>query len=242
MDVVVLPDGEGLGDYVARRIITELASRPSLVLGVATGSSPEPVYRALAARGADLSSASAFALDEYVGLPAGHPQSYREVLRAQLVGPLSLRDERLHVPDGTSANPDDAAQRYEAELARSGGVDLQLLGIGRNGHIGFNEPGSPFDSRTRVVDLTDDTREANGRFFASLDEVPRRSITQGLGTIFGARRIILVAQGMAKARAIERMVNGPVTPGLPASLLQRHPDAIAVITEDAASELSVRVT
>jgi glucosamine-6-phosphate deaminase len=145
------------------------------------------------------------------------------------------------VPDGAHGDPDESARRYEAELAGSGGIGLQLLGIGRNGHIGFNEPGSPFDSRTRVVELTDDTREANRRFFASLDEVPRRSITQGLGTILDARRIILVAQGAGKARAVERMVNGQITPGLPASILQRHPDALVVVTEDAASELSARI-
>lgn len=240
MRVRLAPDAKTAGEIIAAEIADTLARNPSAAIGVATGTTPEPVYEALAESAVDLSAASAFALDEYVGLPAGHPQSYRAILQRMLVETLGLADERLHVPDGTDPDPAAAAASYERALVGSPGVDLQLLGIGRNGHIGFNEPGAAFDTATRVVRLTDDTRRANSRFFADEAAVPARAITQGLGTIFRARRLVLLATTTAKAHAIASLVRGPITTDVPATLLRLHPDATVFVTPQAAAELTDR--
>lgn len=236
----VVADRTEAGRAVARRITELVAARPHAVVGVATGSSAEPVYAALAeavrARRLDLGGVRWFALDEYLGLPLGHPQSYREVLRRQLVEPLGLDPRAVHVPDPTG-DPATAGEAYERAIAEVGGVDLQLLGIGANGHLGFNEPGTPFGSRTHLVELTERTRADNARFFTGPGEVtPRYALTQGLATIAGARALELVAFGAAKARALAAAVDGPVHPDCPASLIQRHP-CVRVTADDAAAAL-----
>lgn len=200
-------------------------------LGVATGSSPGPVYREMARRQLDLSEVTLFALDEYIGLPDGHQESYRAVVEREVAHPLRVPPARVHLPDGA----DPAA--YDELIAANGGVDLQILGVGRNGHIGFNEPGSSFDSLTRVVDLDESTREANARFFGSLAEVPHRSVTQGVRTILNARRIVVVVSGVDKAAAVAAAIDGPRTEAMPASVLRDHADVTWFLDEDAASQL-----
>ena len=228
---------QDLGEQAAATVLARLRVSPRPVLGVATGSSPLPLYQALAHRRADLPPLRAFALDEYLGLPAGHPQSYREVVRREVTEPLGLDPAEVFVPEGGTDDPDRAAAAYEDAIRAAGGIDVQVLGIGSNGHLAFNEPGSPLDSRTRVVDLDASTRQANARFFASPEEVPYRALTQGLGTILEAKALVLMAAGESKAEAVERALYGPVTPELPASVLQLHPDVTVLLAEGANSLL-----
>ncbi|MCC9205500.1 glucosamine-6-phosphate deaminase [Arthrobacter sp. zg-Y769] len=233
-----VPDAAGLGELGASFIEVLVRDRPASVLGLATGSSPLPVYRALAAHELDLSRVSAFALDEYVGLPAGSPQSYAAVIDREVTRPLGLDPDRVAVPEGCAQDPAQAAEAFEARLEDAGGVDLQLLGIGHNGHLAFNEPGSPLDSRTRVQRLSETTRRANARFFASPAEVPRFCITQGLGTIRRARHLLLLVRGGDKAGILKRALTGPVTTDCPASILQLHQRVTVIADEAAASGLA----
>lgn len=242
MRISVSPDPVATGAAAADLVATAADHRPGLVLGVATGSSPQPLYRSLAIlvrAGLDLSSATAFALDEYVGLDPDHPESYHAVIAREVTAPLGLDPSRVHVPAGSAADVEAAALAYERSIAAAGGVDLQILGIGTNGHIGFNEPGSSDRSRTRVVDLAPQTIADNSRFFPDpARPVPTRALTQGVGTILEARRIVLVATGAHKADAVARAVAGPVGADVPASFLQRHPDVTLVLDEAAASRLT----
>jgi len=244
MEIIICPN-EGRVGQVAAAKIAKIAAEvgPGVVLGVATGSSPLSTYdglaKLLAAGKLDLSQASAFALDEYVGLADGHPESYREVIRRTVTEPLGLDPSRVHVPDGSLHGLASAGERYEKAIVAAGGVDVQILGIGTNGHVGFNEPTSSLSSRTRVKMLTQNTRQDNARFFASLDDVPRHCITQGLGTIMAARHVVLVATGEAKADAVGRLVEGPVTAMCPASVLQMHQFATIVVDEAAAGHLAL---
>ena len=224
-----------LGQAGADVVLQALGS-PAPVIGVATGSSPSPLYAALAASGADFSAATWFALDEYVGLPPGHPESYAEVLRREIIDPLGLDPQRVHLPDPHRMDLHDAARRYEQQITDAGGIGLQILGIGRNGHLAFNEPGAALDSRTRVETLTEDTRGANQRFFDSLEDVPTHCLTQGLGTILEARHLLLIARGPEKAEALARALTGPVTADCPASVLQTH-GHVTVLADDAAASL-----
>ena len=240
-EVIIVDTPDDAGELVARHIAARVAEAERFVLGVATGSTPLPVYRALAARvadGADLNSLDAFALDEYIGLPAGHPESYRAVIDREVTVPLALDPARVHVPDGAPDDIETAGERYEAALRAAGGVDLQLLGIGATGHLGFNEPGSSFGSLTRVKTLTQQTRADNARFFDSLDDVPLHCVTQGLGTILRARHLVLLAFGAHKAEALAAAVEGPVTSSLPGSAIQLHEHVTVVVDEPAATGLA----
>ncbi|QBE48629.1 glucosamine-6-phosphate deaminase [Leucobacter triazinivorans] len=241
MDVVIVSDAAAVAEHAAERIADVVRTRPGAVLGVATGSSPLGSYAALAERvrsgSLDLGGVSAFALDEYVGLDPGHSESYRSVIRRTVTKPLGLDPERVHVPDGVAADLEAACADYERSIVEAGGIDLQLLGIGANGHIGFNEPSSSFASRTRVKTLAPRTRADNARFFASADEVPIHCVTQGLGTILDARELLLVAQGEEKAEAVAAMIEGPLAAMCPASALQLHRRATVVIDRAAASGL-----
>ena len=244
MEVIICPSAARVGEVAAAKV-AKIASAvgPGVVLGVATGSSPLSTYVNLAklvrAGQLDLSQASAFALDEYVGLVDGHPESYREVIRRTVTEPLGLDPSRVHVPDGSLHGLATAGQRYEVAIVAAGGVDVQILGIGANGHIGFNEPTSSLSSRTRVKTLTARTREDNARFFANLDEVPHHCVTQGLGTIMAARHVVLVAIGEAKASAIGAVVEGPMSAMCPASILQMHQFATVIVDDAAAKGLSL---
>ena len=235
--VLAASSPQDLGMAAADAVMERLAARSNPVLGIATGSSPLPLYEQLARRARELPRLRGFALDEYLGLPPGHPQSYREVVRREVIDPLGLDPDAVLVPDGTAADPEAAAAEYEALIRAAGGVDVQILGIGSNGHLAFNEPGSPLDSRTRVVELTASTREANARFFPSLGEVPTHALTQGLGTIREARSLVLLASGSGKAEAIAAALNGPVTPEVPASVLQLHPDVTVLLAGGAEAGL-----
>lgn len=244
MEVLIRPDAVGVGDAAGDDIArTLLASGPDPVLGVATGSSPLATYAKLAALveagRLDLRTAHIFALDEYVGLPPGHPQSYRATVDRTVTGPLRLDPARVHVPDGAASDLEAAASDYERMIAEVGGVDVQILGVGSNGHIGFNEPTSSLASRTRVKTLTARTRADNARFFDSPDAVPQHCLTQGLGTIMDARHVVLVAAGTSKAAAIAALVEGPVSAMMPGSVLQLHPKATIVVDEAAASQLKL---
>ncbi|HEX9225714.1 MAG TPA: glucosamine-6-phosphate deaminase [Arthrobacter sp.] len=238
MEIFVVPNAGGTGAVAAGILAAVIRSRPDAVLGVATGGSPLPVYEALAGHRLDMSGVRGFALDEYVGLPAGHPQSYAEVVRREVTERLHLDPARVFVPDGGAANPEEAARDYDRAIARAGGIDVQILGIGHNGHLAFNEPGSALDSRTRVEALTERTRRANSRYFDSPGDVPVRCITQGLGTIMEARQLLLVVHGADKADILCEALTGPVSPECPASVLQLHPHVTVVADEAAAARLA----
>lgn len=242
MRVYVVSGAAEAGAIVADGIAALIRRRPDAVLGLATGSTPLPVYAALRERldGVAVDRVQAFALDEYVGLPVEHPESYRSVITREVVAPLGLAPALVQVPDGERERLGTAGDRYESMLAQSGGVDLQVLGIGANGHIGFNEPGSAFASRTRVVELAEQTVLDNARFFPSVEDVPRQAVTQGIATIMDAREVVLLAFGERKADAVARAVEGPVTETMPASVLQRHPAATLVVDAEAASQLTDR--
>lgn len=244
MKVIICATPDDVGRLAAARIANICgAAGPEPVLGVATGSSPLSTYSELArwvqAGRLDLSHAHAFALDEYVGLPAGHPQSYATVIDATVTRPLRLDPAHVHVPPGHAEDVDGACADYEHRIKAVGGVDIQVLGVGTNGHIGFNEPTSSLGSRTRIKTLTAQTRLDNARFFDDPQEVPRYCLTQGLGTIMDARRLVLVAQGESKARAVAALVEGPVTALVPGSVLQLHPHATVIVDEAAASLLTL---
>ncbi|WP_138759305.1 glucosamine-6-phosphate deaminase [Modestobacter altitudinis] len=246
MEVVLLPTPEDCGrvvaDAVAGSVLDAVARGGPVVLGLATGSSPLLAYRELLRRreeGLGFTGVQAFLLDEYVGLPAGHPESYREVIRRELTDALGLDPAVVHGPDGAASDPLQAARDYEQLLLSAGPVAVQVLGIGANGHLGFNEPGSSLASRTRVKTLTEQTRSDNARFFGGdVAAVPRHVITQGLGTILGARHLVLVATGEAKAAAVAAALEGPLTASCPGSVLQLHPHVTAVVDEAAGSRLA----
>lgn len=243
MQVIIVDSPAEVGQTAAAMITQVIGRRPDAVLGLATGSSPLAIYAELASQVrsglCDCSRVRAFALDEYVGLPVDHPESYHSVIRREVVEPLRLDPALVHVPQGQAVDLAAACADYEQLIADIGPVDIQILGIGANGHIGFNEPTSSFASRTRIKTLAPKTRADNARFFASADEVPMHCLTQGLGTILDARRLLLVAQGEHKADAVARMVEGPLTSMCPGSALQLHPDAAVVVDQDAASKLTL---
>lgn len=211
------------------------------VLGVATGSSPLGLYRELGVRvragSASFAEARAFMLDEYVGLPAGHPESYRAVVGREVGARLGIDDGSLHGPDGSAADLEAECARYERAIGDAGGVDMQVLGLGENGHIAFNEPGSPLESRTRPVELSLGTRRANARFFGGdVDAVPTHALTQGVATILGARQILVLAIGAAKAEAVRQLVEGTESLAWPATALHRHA-CVTLLVDPAAAAL-----
>lgn len=243
MQVVIVDSSAEVGALAAAKVAQVIRRRADAVLGLATGSSPLAIYAELARQvtdtGLDCSAVRAFALDEYVGLPAGHPQSYRSVIHRDVVQPLGLTPDHVHLPDGTAADPAAACATYEQLIRRIGPIDIQILGVGSNGHIGFNEPTSSFASRTRIKTLAPRTRADNARFFDSADDVPTHCLTQGLATILDATQLLLVAQGENKADPIARTVEGPVSSMWPGSALQLHGDVTVIIDEPAASKLTL---
>ena len=243
MEVVILPGARDIAALAADAIVRLLAEKPDAVLGLATGSSPLGAYgelhRRCAAGEVSFARARGFLLDEYVGLPADHPQCYRSVIRHELEDSVDFAAGAVTGPDGTADDIPAACSSYEEMIGAVGGVDVQLLGIGTDGHIGFNEPGSSLASRTRIKTLTEQTRADNTRFFGSLDEVPRHVLTQGLGTISEARHLLLVATGERKAEAVHRMVEGPVSAACPASVLQLHRHASVLLDDAAAARLEL---
>jgi glucosamine-6-phosphate deaminase len=244
MEVVILPSAAEVARVAADAVGELLRRRPQAVLGLATGSSPLGLYDELARRCAEgtlsFAGVRAFLLDEYVGLPEDHPQRYRLVIERELVARVDFPRGAVRGPEATGSSIPEACAAYEQAIAEAGGVDLQILGIGSDGHIGFNEPGSSLSSRTRLKTLTEQTRRDNARFFGDdADAVPRHVITQGLGTIRDARHLVLLASGAAKAEAVHQLVEGPVSALWPASVLQLHPHASVLVDEAAAGRLQL---
>lgn len=242
MEVVIVRSLEQAGELAGDQVERLVRRRPDAVLGLATGSSPLPLYRALRGRveqGLDLRAVRGFALDEYVGLAPDDPRSYAATVRRDVTQPLGLDPALVRVPDGAAADLEQAAIEYEEAITAAGGIDLQVLGIGTDGHLGFNEPGSSLGSRTRVKTLTPQTREDNARFFAHPDDVPHHCLTQGLATILEARALVLFAAGEAKAAAVAAAVEGGVTSFCPASVLQLHPRVTTYVDEAAAGRLQL---
>lgn len=244
MEVVITETPEAaalLAADIVERIVTTVDGP---VIGLATGSSPLATYRELIRRhiedGLSFATVTAFLLDEYIGLPPDHPSAYRQVIAREFTDHVDLSPARLHSPNGGADDITAAADAYERAIAEAGGVDVQILGIGRDGHIGFNEPASSMGSRTRLKTLTTSTRIDNARFFDhDLEQVPRHCLTQGIRTILDARHLVMLASGESKARPVALAVEGPVTAMVPASALQLHPHVTVLIDEPAAAELTL---
>lgn len=235
---IIIDSEKNIAARAAQRYVELLKEKPDAILGGATGSTPLGLYAELArlCKAGEISFAKAktFNLDEYVGLDGSHDQSYRYFMNENLFKHIDIDINNTRVPDGIDTS---VAAAYDEEIAKAGGIDLQLLGIGVDGHIGFNEPGTPWDSITHVVELHPSTREVNARFFSSIDEVPTHAVTMGIKTVMNARAIILIAIGKNKAEIIRDMIKGPVTTDVPASILQLHPFVEVYLDEEAAALL-----
>ena len=241
MRVIIVDSPAEVAQQGADLFLAQLSRKPDSVFGLATGSTPVELYKnlitACQSGRASFSQITTFNLDEYLGLPAEHPQSYRYFMQQQLFDHIDVRREATYVPDGNCSDPGQACEQYEQLIQQCGGIDIQLLGIGGNGHIGFNEPSSSLASRTRIKTLTEATINDNARFFQEDEFQPRLSLTMGIGTIMEARKILLIATGGSKASAVKATVEGPVSASCPASILQMHRDAVILIDQAAAGEL-----
>ncbi len=237
MEIIIQSTAEASAEVAARIIARQLREKPDCVLGLATGSTPLRLYQILIGMKLDWSRVTTFNLDEYIGLPREHPQTYHSFMWENLFHHVNIRPENVHIPDGNAPDVPAFCAAYEERIRNAGGIDIQILGIGTDGHIGFNEPTSSLASRTRIKTLTPQTRRDNARFFGSEDEVPFHVITMGIGTIMEARQNLLLAFGENKADAVAGMVEGPITAINPASILQLHPVAKVCLDETAATKL-----
>lgn len=242
MEIIIQPTYQHLVSIAADIVKRALLKKPELVMGLATGSTPIGFYEALARmhkeEGLDFSAVTTFNLDEYVGIPKTHPSSYHTFMETHFFRHVNIPVENRYLPQNTATDHGAFCERYEAAIARAGGIDIQILGIGREGHIGFNEPSSSLGSRTRIKTLTRSTLEANAPHFGGdIDAVPTLAITMGVGTIMEARQCLLLANGASKASAIASAVEGPITAEVPASVLQMHPCTVVLLDEAAASAL-----
>lgn len=242
MLVIVKENYDAMSREAARLVADRIRRKPNLVLGLATGSSPLGLYKELIRlhknEGLDFSKITTFNLDEYVGVPPSHDQSYHYFMYENLFKHINLDPRHIHVPLGMAKDIDAFCAWYEQRIQESGGIDLQVLGIGANGHIAFNEPGSSLGSRTRIKTLTGTTRMDNARFFKSQEEVPRYAITMGVGTIMDAKELLLLANKSGKADAIKAAVEGPITAMCPASIVQMHRLAFVFLDKEAAAKLT----
>lgn len=242
MLVTIRKDYEAVSLEAARIVADRLLQKPDLVLGLATGSTPLGLYRELIRmhieEGLDFSKVTTFNLDEYIGLPPSHDQSYHYFMHQSLFDHINVDPRNIYIPDGMTHDVEAFCMWYEAQMERVGGIDLQILGIGSNGHIAFNEPGSSLGSRTRIKTLKERTVRDNARFFSSIEEVPRYAITMGVGTIMDAKELILLATGSNKGDAVKAAVEGPISASVPASIIQMHRRALAIVDEAAAAKLS----
>ncbi|RUT29169.1 glucosamine-6-phosphate deaminase [Paenibacillus zeisoli] len=241
LNIVKVSSDEQFNQVGAGMIASLLQSNPRAILGLATGSTPVGVYSHLIElyqQGlVSFAQARSFNLDEYIGLSAEHPESYRHFMNEKLFNHVDMDLKNAHIPDGTAADPEKAALEYTRMLENAGQVDLQILGIGHNGHIGFNEPADELHAHTHVVELKERTREANARFFNSIDEVPTHAITMGIGSILKSRQILLMARGASKAEILERALTGPLTTQCPASLIQTHSNVVVLVDQAAGGRL-----
>lgn len=242
MLVIVSDSYDAMSGEAARLVADRLRKKPNMVLGLATGSTPLGLYRELVRlhreEGLDFSKVTTFNLDEYVGVPPTHVHSFHSYMREHLFQWLNIGERNIYIPLGMTKDIDRFCSWYEQRIRECGGIDLQVLGIGANGHIAFNEPGSSLGSRTRIKTLTGTTRMDNARFFSSGDEVPRYAITMGVGTIMEARELLLVASGAMKAAPLRAAVEGPITALCPASIIQMHQKAFVFTDREAAAELT----
>ena len=239
MRIVRAKDYEDMSRKAGNIIAAQVVAKPDCVLGLATGSTPIGAYKRLVegyeAGDLDFSQVKTYNLDEYRGLPGTHDQSYRYFMNVNLFDHVNIDKANTHVPDGLMEDYEAACAEYDAAVAAAGGQDLQLLGIGNNGHIGFNEPGDAFVRGTHCVDLTESTIQANSRLFDSIEDVPRQAYTMGIGTIMAAKMVLVMANGEVKAQAVHDMIYGPITPSCQASILQLHPNVVVVADEAALS-------
>ncbi len=235
--IIIASSLNDVGRLAADLFEEVINNKPACLVGLATGSTPLPLYRELAARDKagriDFSRVRSVNLDEYKGLAPGHPRSFRRFMQENLFAHISIKQENILFPDGLTTNAEAMCMEYERQIEDWGGVELQLLGIGHNGHIGFNEPCDHFPSRTHEVKLSTVTRNANKRFFPSLDEMPVSAFTMGVGTVMSARKIVMLVTGSDKASILDKAFFGPVTPEIPASILQFHPDVTLIVDEAA---------
>lgn len=239
MEIIIQPTPEAATTIAAQLMARLIREKPAAVLGLATGGTMEPLYRELVTQKLDWSRLTTFNLDEYVGIAPSHPQSYHHFMWGKLFRLVNISQKKVNIPDGLAKDVPAACEHYERKIVSAGGIDLQLLGIGTHGHIGFNEPTSSLASRTRIKTLTPQTRRDNARFFGSEEQVPHHVITMGIGTILESRHCLLLAFGKKKARAIAEAVEGPITAMNPASALQLHPKVTVFLDEDAAAELKL---
>jgi len=240
--VQIAKDYNELSKKAADIIADSIRKKPNVVLGLATGGTPVGCYQELIRmhreEGLDFSRVVTFNLDEYLGLPPTQPQSYRYFMDENLFRHVNIKMENTNVLNGMSKDPQKTCKEFEKAIKEPGGIDFQLLGIGANGHIAFNEPGSSFESKTRVVNISEQTIKDNARFFKSIDEVPRQALSMGIGTIMEAKKIALLATGVGKAEAVAKSVEGPITTNVPASILQRHPECTFILDKEAAFKLT----
>lgn len=241
MLVIIKETYQELSNEAAKQVASLIRKKPDCVLGFATGSTPLGLYKELIRmhkeEGLDFSKVVSFNLDEYVGLPPTHPESYHYYMWENLFKHININPSNVYIPMGMAEDIDAFCQWYEEKIIERGGIDLQILGIGSNGHIAFNEPGSSLGSRTRIKTLKENTRLDNSRFFNSIDEVPKYAITMGVGTIMEAKRLLLLASGIKKAEAIKQTVEGPIMAKYPATIVQLHRYATVIVDKEAASKL-----
>lgn len=242
MRILVCKDYDEMSQKAAQMILSQITLKPNCVLGLATGSTPIGMYENLVRmyqQGiVDFSEVQTFNLDEYLGLLPTNQQSYHYFMNNHLFNHVNINKNHIHIPNGMADSIDEECQRYDQLIEEAGGIDIQVLGIGNNAHIGFNEPTINFEKGTHIVELDESTREANARFFNHMDEVPKRAITMGTGSIFKSRKIMLLATGANKAQAIYDTVYGKVQPEVPSSILQFHNDIVLILDEEAAQLLS----
>lgn len=245
MQIIIASDYADMSRKAADVIAAQIKNKPSSILGLATGSTPIGLYAELVkdyeAGSISFSQIQSFNLDEYRGLEGAHDQSYRYFMNTNLFDHVDINKEKTHVPDGSNPDADAACKAYELGITQAGGVDLQLLGLGHNGHVGFNEPADYFPVDTHVVDLTESTIQANSRLFDSIDEVPRQAYTMGIGTIMKADQILVVANGNDKAQIVADAFTGPVVPQVPASVLQLHPRVTVIVDAEAGAIIKDRL-
>ncbi len=241
MKILITDDYEQMSRYAARILASQLTLKPNSVIGLATGGTVTGMYQRLITLhredGLDFSKATVFNLDEYCPIDPDDPQSYHTFMRERLFNHVNFSAGSTHIPNGLADDVEAECQRYDARILQAGGIDIQVLGIGRNGHIGFNEPDIKFEAGTHQVTLDEQTIQDNARYFSSVEAVPKRAISMGIKTIMHARRILLLASGLEKSEAVHRMIYGKITPALPASILQLHPDVILVLDRSAAARL-----
>lgn len=245
MRIVVTKDYKEMSAVAARIVAGQVYVNPNSILGLATGSTPIGMYKDLIRRhkedGLDFSEVISFNLDEYIGISESNTHSYHYFMDDNLFKHINIKRENIYVPNGNTKDIEEECKSYDAAIKAKGGIDLQILGIGNNAHIGFNEPDSKFAATTQKVKLADGTIEANARFFTTIDEVPKYAVSMGIGTIMRARKIVLLASGKNKAQAIYNTVYGPISPEIPSSILQLHKDVVIVVDEEAAKLLPKKI-